>query len=315
MRGLMPRRLAAEMGRNGDSELAHVSPGEVVLPRRIADAPDLRAELIQAFEKAGVPIERYRVGGMDDSRNPETGLREYWGVGDGPEGGAPSGAGSGAGGDSPGDSYSGPGPGEMGASPGVSFGPSSVSGGEGDNRGGYPSRASARGGYADARNLGTASEPNVAGYLDSAALGVPFGDTPLGARGKTAGLLGSAFGAVSGLSGLGLLTSLLGMGGHSKAAQAYNEGARLSGRPHHDPETGTWTSRSFLEGLDPRGWYPGPVPASPIGYAGDSAGYPSQGTDAATDANAAPAAPGAGFYTPPYDPARNGPSWRKYLEI
>ena len=102
--GLMPNRAAA-MGRGGDDQVGHLTSGEVVVPRQLAAEPDLRAELMQAFEKAGVPMGRYEVGGRDDSRNPQTGMREYFfGPGDqpgpnsgrgggsrGPAGGSPSG--------------------------------------------------------------------------------------------------------------------------------------------------------------------------------------------------------------------------------
>ena len=102
--GLMPSHAAA-MGRGGDTEVGHLTEGEVVVPRKLAAEPDLRAQLIQAFERAGVPMGRYTVGGRDDSRNPETGMREYYspgGSGGGPDSSGPDGGPGGGGGGSPG---------------------------------------------------------------------------------------------------------------------------------------------------------------------------------------------------------------------
>ena len=39
---------------------------------------DTGRQLIEGFAQAGLPIGRYRVGGMDDSRNPRTGYREFF---------------------------------------------------------------------------------------------------------------------------------------------------------------------------------------------------------------------------------------------
>ena len=102
MPGLMPKHLAA-MGRGGDDEVAHVTTGELVVPERVQQQPDIRAKLIEAFERAGIPIGRYTVGGKDDSRNPATGMREYRvdghaGAGHGGSGGYGGGGGSGGGG-------------------------------------------------------------------------------------------------------------------------------------------------------------------------------------------------------------------------
>lgn len=77
-----PRRLAA-MGRNGDTEIGHLTRGEVVVPRGLLRNPQLKANLADAFKRAGVPMDRYEVGGRGNSRNPRTGIREYWGVGPG----------------------------------------------------------------------------------------------------------------------------------------------------------------------------------------------------------------------------------------
>ena len=72
----------ARAGRHGDTQLAHVTPGEMVVPERVLGQGDTGRQLIEGFAQAGLPIGRYRVGGMDDSRNPMTGMREFFDPGD-----------------------------------------------------------------------------------------------------------------------------------------------------------------------------------------------------------------------------------------
>lgn len=67
---------AADMGRGGDTEMAHVTPGEVVIPLNV-QTPELMSALKQAFDQAGVSIEQYTVGESENSINPETGAPEY----------------------------------------------------------------------------------------------------------------------------------------------------------------------------------------------------------------------------------------------
>lgn len=78
-------------GRRGDSVLAHLTPGEVVVPVSVLRAvPGLDALLAESFGRANLDLGRYTVGGPDDSTNPKTGLPEYydeepgdsWGGGD-----------------------------------------------------------------------------------------------------------------------------------------------------------------------------------------------------------------------------------------
>lgn len=64
-------------GRNGDTEIAHVTPGEKVVPISL-QTPRVNRVLNEEFERAGVPIERYTVGTTANSRNPETGQGEYF---------------------------------------------------------------------------------------------------------------------------------------------------------------------------------------------------------------------------------------------
>ena len=75
-------RAAANAGRGGDTMLAHLSPGEIVVPAS-AQSPELRQMLAQALVATGHDPGRYVIGGTDDSRNPRTGLREFYDAGDG----------------------------------------------------------------------------------------------------------------------------------------------------------------------------------------------------------------------------------------
>lgn len=81
MPGLMARRMA-DMGRGGDTEVAHLTPGEVVVPGSVLQQPGVRRGLMSSFNRAGRDFGRFEVGGMDDSRNPVTGMREYFDPGD-----------------------------------------------------------------------------------------------------------------------------------------------------------------------------------------------------------------------------------------
>ena len=68
----------AGMGRYGDTEVAHLTPGEVVVPRRVMqNDPALRRHAAQSMTKAGLDPERYVVGSPKSSRNPRTGAPEF----------------------------------------------------------------------------------------------------------------------------------------------------------------------------------------------------------------------------------------------
>lgn len=61
-------------GRNGDKYMAHIQPGETIVPPVIS--PELRARLYEEMRAAGIPVEEYVVGeGM--SINPVTGHPEF----------------------------------------------------------------------------------------------------------------------------------------------------------------------------------------------------------------------------------------------
>lgn len=61
----------AAAGRGGDTRLAHLTPGEVVVPRKIAPLA------LGLLSDAGIDPERYQVGRNANSRNPRTGLLEF----------------------------------------------------------------------------------------------------------------------------------------------------------------------------------------------------------------------------------------------
>jgi hypothetical protein len=67
-------------GQMNNAELAHLTVGEMVVPPNIM-TPQLFDRLEKIFARRGLDIGRYIVGGNDDSINPRTGLREYYGEG------------------------------------------------------------------------------------------------------------------------------------------------------------------------------------------------------------------------------------------
>ena len=69
----------AAMGRNGDTQLAHVSPGEMMVPRQVLDNnPRLNSGINSAIMDMGGDPNRYRVGNQDNSVNPMTGQPEFF---------------------------------------------------------------------------------------------------------------------------------------------------------------------------------------------------------------------------------------------
>lgn len=64
------KQLAAA-GRGGDTRIAHLTPGEVVVPRKIAPLA------LGLLSDAGINPERYQVGRKANSKNPRTGLLEF----------------------------------------------------------------------------------------------------------------------------------------------------------------------------------------------------------------------------------------------
>jgi len=67
----------SQAGRGGDSTLAHLTPGEVVLPLGMMDDPDFERIVENRFEEMDLNPEEYVVGLGIASLNPVTGLEEF----------------------------------------------------------------------------------------------------------------------------------------------------------------------------------------------------------------------------------------------
>lgn len=69
----------AGYGREGDTALAHVAPGETVVPLEVLDAdPELKNRLFAQMRDMGLEPERYVVGSELNSLNPTTGQPEFF---------------------------------------------------------------------------------------------------------------------------------------------------------------------------------------------------------------------------------------------
>lgn len=67
----------ARAGRNGDTQVAHMSPGEMVIPKEVvASRPDLVAHVADGIARMGADPSTYQVGGAA-RRNPTTGAMEF----------------------------------------------------------------------------------------------------------------------------------------------------------------------------------------------------------------------------------------------
>ena len=64
-------------GRYGDNMIGHLTPGEMVLPRPVADDPVLKRQLFDAFERHELNPYQYQVGHFENSINPLTGAPEF----------------------------------------------------------------------------------------------------------------------------------------------------------------------------------------------------------------------------------------------
>lgn len=69
----------ARFGRNGDTQMAHVAPGETIVPAEIlANNPTIARGIGMAFEDAGLDPLRYVVDSGQNSLNPVTGQPEFF---------------------------------------------------------------------------------------------------------------------------------------------------------------------------------------------------------------------------------------------
>lgn len=68
----------SEMGRGQDSQVAHVTPGEMMIPSEVFDAhPALRTAINTAFASMGANPSEYIVGSKEQKINPLTGQPEF----------------------------------------------------------------------------------------------------------------------------------------------------------------------------------------------------------------------------------------------
>ena len=74
----LQNKLAAA-GRNGDSALGHLTPGELILPREL-QSREVMERLSKEAQRKGINLPRYQVGSQANSINPLTGMREFWGA-------------------------------------------------------------------------------------------------------------------------------------------------------------------------------------------------------------------------------------------
>jgi hypothetical protein len=100
-------RQAAEImkqaGRYEDEEIAHVAPGEIIIPLAVQDQfPDLMPTIRQMFVDAGLDPDRYVVADTAGPNHRITGLEEFFSEGDGPNGMGADGESAGHGGSDPG---------------------------------------------------------------------------------------------------------------------------------------------------------------------------------------------------------------------
>ena len=70
-------RVLALQGRNGDTEVAHVTPGEIVLPAAL-QTPAVLGALREAARASNIPLEQLRVGSPLNSINPRTSQPEFF---------------------------------------------------------------------------------------------------------------------------------------------------------------------------------------------------------------------------------------------
>ena len=68
----------AEKGRKGDKFIAHLTPGEIVIPRALAEDDDFRAVINEFFRDNDIDLKKFIVGSGKNKINPETGYMEFW---------------------------------------------------------------------------------------------------------------------------------------------------------------------------------------------------------------------------------------------
>lgn len=69
---------AAEQGRGGDTVMAHLTLGELVIPKDIVNDPEVAQVLQSVFDAYGVNINEFIVGNQENKINPQTGQPEFF---------------------------------------------------------------------------------------------------------------------------------------------------------------------------------------------------------------------------------------------
>ncbi len=67
-----------EAGRDTDNMVGHLTVGEIVIPRNIADDKDAQKVLAALFESYDIDMEEFTVGHEKNKINPETGYPEFF---------------------------------------------------------------------------------------------------------------------------------------------------------------------------------------------------------------------------------------------
>lgn len=70
-------KILANQGRYGDQVMGHLAPGEIVIPKKLAQDPELLKTLQEVYNKFGVDMNQYTVGNEANSINPNTGIMEF----------------------------------------------------------------------------------------------------------------------------------------------------------------------------------------------------------------------------------------------
>ena len=71
------KKILANQGRYGDQVMGHLAPGEIVIPKKLAQDPELLKTLQEVYSKFGVDMNQYTVGNEANSINPNTGIMEF----------------------------------------------------------------------------------------------------------------------------------------------------------------------------------------------------------------------------------------------
>ena len=75
-------RMLKKKGRGGDSVLAHLTPGEIVIPRPLAENKDFKGFLEAAFDDSGASLDTFTVGSGENRVNPKTNIVEFYSLKD-----------------------------------------------------------------------------------------------------------------------------------------------------------------------------------------------------------------------------------------